>query len=96
LQSPKRVARRQQQAIEIDPDFAWGYKGLAWVRRCACDRTPTEADGVAEALARRVVALDPTDAEARSTLKCGKKETGDSLTVHGFRNTFRDWCAENG
>jgi hypothetical protein len=31
-------------------------------------RTPTEAYGVAEAVARRAVALDPTDAEARSTL----------------------------
>ena len=31
LYSPYRVERRQQQAIEIDPDFAGGYKGLAWV-----------------------------------------------------------------
>ena len=31
-------------------------------------RTPTEAYGAAEALARRAVALDPTDAEARSSL----------------------------
>ena len=31
LYSPYRVERRQQQAIEIDPDSAGGYKGLAWV-----------------------------------------------------------------
>ena len=61
-----------QQAIEIDPDFAGGYKGLAWVYTHAAGvhaaRTPTEAYGAAEALARRAVALDPTDAEARSSL----------------------------
>jgi hypothetical protein len=31
LHSPERVERRQQQAIEIDPDFAGAYKGLACV-----------------------------------------------------------------
>ena len=61
-----------QQAIDIDPSFAAGYKGLAWVQIQAAGvlatRTPAEAHGSAEALARRAVALDPTDAEARSTL----------------------------
>jgi hypothetical protein len=69
LHSPERGERRQQLAIEIDPDFAWGDKGLAWVHIHAAGvhatPTPTEADGVAEALARRAVVLDPTDAEAR-------------------------------
>ena len=24
------------------------------------------------------------------------RETGEAPTVHGFRNTFADWCAERG
>jgi adenylate cyclase len=61
-----------QQAIDIDPNFAAGYKGLAWAQIHAAGvfATPTsaEAHSLGEALARRAVALDPTDAEARSTL----------------------------
>jgi adenylate cyclase len=61
-----------KQAIDIDPNFAGGYKGLAWAQIHAAGvfATPTsvEAHSLAEALARRAVALDPTDAEARSTL----------------------------
>jgi adenylate cyclase len=73
--SPEENALAQeyfQQAIDIDPNFAGGYKGLAWANMhaagviAACP--PAEAYGLAEALARRAVALDPTDAEARSTL----------------------------
>jgi adenylate cyclase len=61
-----------QQAINFDPNFAAGYKGLAWVQiqgaGVLATRPPAEAHGSAEAMARRAVALDPTDAEARSTL----------------------------
>jgi adenylate cyclase len=61
-----------QQAIDIDPNFGAGYKGLAWAHIHAAGvhgmHTPAEAYGAAEALARRAVALDPTDAEALSTL----------------------------
>jgi adenylate cyclase len=61
-----------QQAIDIDPAFAAGYKGLAWAHFPAAGvhgtRVPAKAYGAAEALARRAVALDPTDAEARATL----------------------------
>ena len=24
-----------------------------------------------------------------------RKQTGQPLTMHGFRSTFRDWCEEN-
>jgi len=61
-----------RQAIDIDPNFAGGYKGLAWAYMHAAGVHATsaraEAHISAEALARRAVALDPTDAEARSTL----------------------------
>ena len=61
-----------QQAIDIDPNFAAGYKGLALAHFPAAavhgTRTRAEAYDSAEALARCAVALDPTDAEARSTL----------------------------
>jgi adenylate cyclase len=73
--SPEDNALAQQyfkQAIDIDPNFAGGHKGLAWTHMHAAGvlatRNPAEAHGLAEALARRAVALDPTDAEARSTL----------------------------
>ena len=61
-----------KQAIDIDPNFAGGYKGLAWAHMHAAGvfaiRTPPEGHSLAEELARRAVAADPTDAEARSTL----------------------------
>jgi adenylate cyclase len=61
-----------QQAIDIDPNCAAGYKGLAWVQVQAtgvlATRTPAVAHGSAEVLARHAVALDSTDAEARATL----------------------------
>jgi adenylate cyclase len=73
--SPEDNTLAQQyfrQAIEIDPSFAGGYKGLAWAHMLAAGvfaiSTPVEGHGLAEALARRAVALDPTDAQARSTL----------------------------
>jgi adenylate cyclase len=61
-----------QQAIDLDPTFAGGYKGLAWARTQAAGvlqtRSSIEAHSSAEALARRAIALDGTDAEAHSTL----------------------------
>jgi adenylate cyclase len=61
-----------KQALDIDPNFAAGYKGPAWAQMHAAGvlatRTLAEGHGSAEDLARRAVALDPSDAEARSTL----------------------------
>src|SRR5207237_4319630 len=61
-----------QKAVEIDPTFAGGYKGLAWAQCQSATTLQTrnlvEAQNSAEALARRAVALDPVDAEARSCL----------------------------
>ncbi|MBV9374970.1 MAG: adenylate/guanylate cyclase domain-containing protein, partial [Alphaproteobacteria bacterium] len=73
--SPEDNARAQQyfrQAIDIDHNFAGGYKDLAWAHIHAAGvfatGTRAEAHGAAEALARRAVAIDPTDPETRSTL----------------------------
>jgi adenylate cyclase len=60
-----------QQAVDLDPGFAGGYKGL-----CAVESNEAYYEGhglsetlrSAEALARRAVALDGADAEAHSLL----------------------------
>src|SRR5215831_19076585 len=60
-----------QRAVDLDPSFAGGYKGLAGARGNASDfhgRGLLEALSAALALARRAVALDGADAEARSRL----------------------------
>src|SRR5262249_2218854 len=61
-----------QHAIDIDPSFAGGYKGLAWAEIQAAGvlaiRAPIEAHRLAETLARSAIALHPNDAEARVTL----------------------------
>src|SRR6266436_811729 len=68
-----------QQAIDLDPNFAGGYSGLAWTLRHAVQvqrhatlgvlgRDMAENLTAAEALARRAVALDGNDAEARARL----------------------------
>jgi len=61
-----------QQAIDVDPTFAGGYRGLAMAYVQAVTdfraRTPIEPHSSAESLARRAIALDPADAEAHSTL----------------------------
>jgi adenylate cyclase len=61
-----------QQAIDLDPNFAGGYKGLALAVNNSASvygtRIPREGFASAEALARRAVASDPTDAEARARL----------------------------
>jgi len=61
-----------QQAIDLDPNFAGGYKALALARTTAGAVYQThnlsEALASAEELARRAVALDGTDAEARTRI----------------------------
>jgi adenylate cyclase len=60
-----------KQAIDLDPDFSGSYAGLARAQIHANDfgtRGLPETLGSAEALARRAVALDGADAEARSVL----------------------------
>jgi adenylate cyclase len=60
------------QAVDIDPTFAGGYRGLATAYSQAVTdnrgRTPSEAHRSDESLARRAIALDPADAEAHATL----------------------------
>ena len=59
-----------QQAIDLDPSFAGSYTGLAYAHRRAAGvfgtRSLAEAEDLGEALARRAVALDGNDAEART------------------------------
>jgi len=61
-----------QRAIDIDPTFAGGYKGLALAQGQAASvlltRSLAEAQSSAEVLARKAVVLDSGDAEARSYL----------------------------
>jgi adenylate cyclase len=69
-----------QQAIDLDPSFAGGYKGLAAAQANAADfgrRGLPEALSSTEALARRAVALDNADAEARSHLANALYKSGD-------------------
>ena len=70
-----------QRAIDLDPTFGDGYKGLAWAYMQATTTFQTrplpEAQNPAEALARQAVALDPVDAEARSTLGMSLYLRGD-------------------
>jgi adenylate cyclase len=61
-----------QQAIDLDPNFAGGYRGLADARGFVFGsyQTLNLAEGLnsREMLARRAVELDSADAEARSAL----------------------------
>jgi adenylate cyclase len=69
-----------QQAVELDPSFAGGYKGLSMLQAQTADfrgRDLAEALKSAEALARRAVALDGADAEARSRLANALYRQGD-------------------
>jgi len=69
-----------QQAVDLDPSFAGGYKGL-----CAVDINEADYEGrgfsetlrSAEALARRAIALDGADPEARSLLSNALRRRGD-------------------
>ena len=73
-----------QQAVDLDPSFAGGYKGLSLALSIEADykgRGLPEMLRSAEALARRAVALDRADAEAHSALanalrRCGDHEGG--------------------
>jgi adenylate cyclase len=70
-----------QRAIDLDPIFAGGYTGLAAaINRAGAmflTRNLTEALSAEEALARRAVALDGEDAEARSRLAIALQSRGD-------------------
>jgi adenylate cyclase len=69
-----------QQAVDLDPTFAGGYKGLSAVQSNEADyagRGLPETLRSAEALARRAVALDGADAEARSLLATALRRRGD-------------------
>jgi adenylate cyclase len=57
-----------QQSIDLDPNFAGGYSGLAIAKRRGVQRLGLlEQNDVLE-LARRAVVLDPDDAEGRARL----------------------------
>jgi adenylate cyclase len=69
-----------RQAVALDPSFAGGYCGLARGQGRAADfqgRGLPEALSSAEALARRALALDGADAEARSVLANALYRRGD-------------------
>jgi len=59
-----------QQTIDLDPNFSGGYQGLAFTQNQTRHswRSLLEGLNAIEALARRAVALDPANAEARSCL----------------------------
>jgi adenylate cyclase len=69
-----------QQAVDLDPSFAGGYKGLAVAQSNAADfqgRGLPEVLRSAETLARHAVALDGADAEARTLLSHALYRRGD-------------------
>jgi adenylate cyclase len=70
-----------QQAIDLDPNFAGGYSGLASALLIGStgfqSQSVSDAQNSAEALARCAVALDNTDAEARSCLSWALWRRGD-------------------
>ena len=61
-----------QKAIDLDPNFAGGYVGLAYVRTVAAMNFGTadlkEATRSGQRLARQAVALDPDNSDAHSCL----------------------------
>jgi adenylate cyclase len=70
-----------RQAIDLDPTFAGGYSGLALAQLQGAAVYQKlgliEAQSSAEALARRAVALDGADAEARSCLGWALQARGE-------------------
>jgi adenylate cyclase len=70
-----------QRAIDLDPIFVGVYTGLAAALNRAGNifrtRDPADARSAEEALARRAVALDGGDAEARSRLALALNWRGD-------------------
>jgi adenylate cyclase len=69
-----------QQAVDLDPTFSGAYGGLAMAQGQAAEfqkRGLPETLSSIEALARRAVALDGADAEARSILCSALRARGD-------------------
>jgi adenylate cyclase len=70
-----------RQAINFDPTFVGGYRGLVSVLADAgtvfLTRGLAEAQSMAETFARRAVALDGADAEARASLAATLWRRGD-------------------
>ena len=69
-----------QHAIDLDPTFSGAYGGLAIARATAADFQGQPPSGTAhdvESPARQAVALDPANAEARSTLAAVLYRRGD-------------------
>jgi len=70
-----------RQAIDLDPNFAGGYSGLSTAYILAVTQFQTrpiaELQELAAPLARRAVALDNTDAEARACLAVVLMTRGD-------------------
>src|SRR4029077_9088763 len=71
-----------QRAIDLDPMFVGGYTGLSAAlspSRVVMSQTrdPAEAQSAQETAARRAVALDGGDAEARSRLAIALNSRGD-------------------
>ena len=71
-----------QQAVDLDPTFAGGYIGLVSVMAEASTRFFTrsleDTQALSETLARRAVALDSGDAEARACLAATLWRRGDN------------------
>jgi adenylate cyclase len=84
------VAQRHfEQAIDLDPSFSGGYRGLAMAQFEAAaafqKRGLSDMQRSVEPLARRAIALDGADAEARSCLGLALLLRGDhdgALTEH--------------
>jgi adenylate cyclase len=69
-----------RQAIDLDPTFSGGYGGLAMAHGQAADfqtRGLPKTQSSMEALARRALALNGADAEARSQLSNALRQRGD-------------------
>jgi len=70
-----------QQAIDLDPTFAGGYRGLAWAQLFSASqyqrRSLKEVQASAGVLARRAVQLDSADAEAHVCLSFWLFREGD-------------------
>ena len=76
-----RAERFFERAIQLDETFAGGYSGLATARLHAAagfqTRSISDAQQLAEILARRALALDAADADARACLAAMLKNRGD-------------------
>src|SRR5262249_51640401 len=75
-----RAEKFFRQAIDLDPSFSGGYSGLAGAQGAAADfltRGLPEVLSLAEALARRAVALDGADAGGRACLANALMRRGD-------------------